>query len=348
MYSAHHPSAGAAAPAAAADELSYDACVPRGLVHKKAVSEVFLTDARPRGADRFAVAAQWPRDHVFFHPGQDGRSDPLLWVETARQAVIYLSHRFYGVPLGDCFILSGVDFAIDRPQPPRTGAEPLSVTLDATCRRLKQSPGRLVMAMDAVVLVDGVPAGRVGVRWQAVSPRGYRVVRGRTVPSNPDAAAPAVHGTVPLPAQAVGRRNDRDVLLSGALGAQRVWNLRLDTGHPVLFDHGCDHIPGVALIEAFAQAAALAMPAASESAAGGDPDPRIWMLRSGTVSFDAFGELDLPVVIAARPGQDAAPDRLREVTVVALQGEHALATAVLRGAALSPQGRAEHEEGVRC
>jgi hypothetical protein len=326
-----------------ASALSYDSCVARTLVHKEAVSEVLLTDAHRIGDNRFTVAAQWPRDHVLFSPGGEGTSDPLLWIETIRQTAIYLSHRFYGVPLGHPFILVSVDFTIDNPLPPGVGSGPLSITLDATCEEVKREANHLVMAVEASVLVNGRRAGRLGMQWQAVTPRMYALIRNRRTPTTPGADAPSVHATVPVPPEAIGRRHDRDVLLSGAIGTDRAWNLRLDTEHPVLFDHGSDHIPGVALIEACRQAAALAL--ASDSPTG--PGPCMWVLRSGAFSFESFGDLTLPVVIVARPGEVAA-DGTRDIRVAALQGQHALSAAVLRGSVMPLRSGAAQADGARC
>ncbi|XKK40185.1 hypothetical protein HFP72_05480 [Nocardiopsis sp. ARC36] len=41
-------------------ELDYDSTVPRGLVHRNAVSEVFVTDSQQTGESTFDVAAQLP------------------------------------------------------------------------------------------------------------------------------------------------------------------------------------------------------------------------------------------------------------------------------------------------
>ena len=38
----------------------------RNLVHRAAVSEVFVTDLNIVGEDRFEVGAQWPRRHGFW------------------------------------------------------------------------------------------------------------------------------------------------------------------------------------------------------------------------------------------------------------------------------------------
>ncbi|MEU9602085.1 ScbA/BarX family gamma-butyrolactone biosynthesis protein [Streptomyces sp. NPDC048109] len=313
-------------------ELSYDSCVPRTLVHKRAVSEVFVTDAVRQGPGRFAIAAQWPRDHVFFQPGAEGTSDPLLWIETVRQAGIYLSHRFYDVPLNHPFVLASLDFSLEDAQPPTHVPAPHAVRLDTTCDVKAQDARRLSMALEAVVSVDGRTRGRVGLTWQAVDPRRYDVLRRRNSPPSENADAPAIAGAVALPPEAVGRRYDRDVTLASALGTARAWNLRLDPGHPVLFDHACDHIPGMALLESFCQASALT------SVGSGGPAPRVWTLQSGSVHFTCFGEPDLPVVITARP-EPAAPGRpgTRGSRVAAIQGDRPLASAVLHGTLMRPE-----------
>ncbi len=77
-----------------------------------------------------------------------------------------------------------------------------------------------------------------------------------------------------MPAGLVGRHDPRDVVLgtpgeerpSGADGlnadwAYGSWQLRIDRGHPVLFDHPVDHVPGMALLEAARQAAQALSPA---------------------------------------------------------------------------------------
>ncbi|MGW3647934.1 AfsA-related hotdog domain-containing protein [Streptomyces sp. NPDC000878] len=66
------------------------------------------------------------------------------------------------------------------------------------------------------------------------------------------------------------------------------WELRVDTGHPILFDHLVDHVPGMLLIEAARQAA---------RAATGRPDALLLGLDG---SFARYAELDAPCWIEAR------------------------------------------------
>ncbi|MFF6997576.1 AfsA-related hotdog domain-containing protein [Streptomyces sp. NPDC008313] len=122
--------AGGAAPADRS-RLSFLQPVPRHMVHRAAIAEVFLTDAVRTGEHSFLVAAQWPRDHALYSPGSDGASDPLLFMETIRQSLVYLAHAFYGVPLTHRFIGFGSEFEITDPAPLRIGGEPVPVVLEA-------------------------------------------------------------------------------------------------------------------------------------------------------------------------------------------------------------------------
>ena len=82
----------------AARSPSLDHTIDRPLVHRNAIAEVLLTDVRQLSAIEFAVAAQWPRSHRVYRPDRDGRHDPMLTLETIRQAGLALSHFGYGVP----------------------------------------------------------------------------------------------------------------------------------------------------------------------------------------------------------------------------------------------------------
>ncbi len=146
--------------------------------------------------------------------------------------------------------------------------------------------------------------------------------------------AETVHGdAVPLVPSRVGHRLDRDVLLAAAPAHPGQWWLRLDPGHPVLFDHPSDHIPGMALVEAFRQMSTVlahGTPAAHGSV------PRHPSLLS--VAFTSFGELDAPVLLTAQPA-DGEDDTPGTVLLRALQDGRELAHARVRHPALGDTGR---------
>lgn len=76
-----------------------------------------------------------------------------------------------------------------------------------------------------------------------------------------------------------------DVVLSPA-GEPHRWQLRLDTRHPVLFDHMVDHVPGMVLLEAARQAATATLGHAS-------------LPLAVTSQFQRYVELDAPCLIEA-------------------------------------------------
>ncbi|GAA5213340.1 ScbA/BarX family gamma-butyrolactone biosynthesis protein [Streptomyces thinghirensis] len=306
--------------------MNFDRCVPRKSVHKAVDSEVLLTDAVRLGDDRFTVAARWHRDHYLAHHGGPA-ADPVLLMETARQAAIHLSHRFLDVEYGMPFVLSEISAELFETLPP-VREDHLAVVLDVVCRRPAEGARRLRLEIEADVLVRHRRVGRVGVCWEPMAPRRYALLRRRggqepgAVPSHPTPSRD------PLWPARVGQIAERDVLIADDSLRKNRWWLRLDREHPVLFDHDCDHVPGMALVEAFRQAAGVAAADNRPGASG------VTLL---TVVFSAFGELDAPVSITAESVTSGGTAAIR-----AHQGDRELAFATVRcGAVDSVLGRLE-------
>ncbi|WP_246890403.1 AfsA-related hotdog domain-containing protein [Streptomyces scabiei] len=92
--SALAPETAPVSPPAPEAELSYDATVPRTLVHRASIAEVFVTDSAQTGEDTYAVAAQLPRGHLI---GEHSPAyDFTLLVEVVRQAGVLVAHRHMG------------------------------------------------------------------------------------------------------------------------------------------------------------------------------------------------------------------------------------------------------------
>ncbi|MGW2283029.1 ScbA/BarX family gamma-butyrolactone biosynthesis protein [Streptomyces sp. NPDC001770] len=288
--------------------------VPRESVHKSADAEVLLTDALLLDDGSIAVAARWRRSHYLGHHGGCA-ADPVLLAETARQTAIHLSHRFFGIGHGSAFVLSELSVDLDEALPP-VGTEPLAVGLHSVCRGPAAGERRLRFELEADVLAGSRRFGRVRVCWEPMDPRRYAVVRKRGGGRH----GPGLDGQ-PAPRVRVDS-SERDVLIDGDPLRPDVWWLRLDLEHGVLFDHESDHVPGMALVEAFRQAGA--------AAAGGGPWTDGTLLLA--VEFKAFGELDAPVSITAEPaGLDGTALTLR-----ACQGDRELACARVRFGAGEP------------
>lgn len=84
--------------------IGFTAPVARELVHRRAVSEVFLTGIQGSGGTAYTLFAQWPRWHVFYGSRNRG-FDSALVVETLRQLTILIAHSQLDVPLGMQFLM---------------------------------------------------------------------------------------------------------------------------------------------------------------------------------------------------------------------------------------------------
>ncbi|MER6629557.1 ScbA/BarX family gamma-butyrolactone biosynthesis protein [Streptomyces sp. NPDC000987] len=279
------------------------ATVPGRLVHRAAVAETLITGRRRVGADRFALSVQWPHVHpvyVYVSPGRTAY-EPLLVAETVRRCGALLAHAEYGVPLDGRFVLHGLRVAVPRPghlaveAAPALPAAPV-VGVTVTPRRHRGGrPDALTCAADVRLGGERVATVHLDVSWTRESV--YRRLRGgRTAGAVPVAPLPPA-----LPPAAVGRALPADVALAPPGPAGRL-RLRVDTAHPVFFDHPLDHVPGMLLLEAAGQAARVCT--------AGRRSP-----VSFHASFRRYAELDRPVRV------EVCDDGRTVLQVRALQGE---------------------------
>ncbi|MFE9627036.1 ScbA/BarX family gamma-butyrolactone biosynthesis protein [Streptomyces sp. NPDC006527] len=284
--------------------------VPSEYVHRAAVSEVFLTRWEADSPDCFSVTAQWPRGHALFVPA-GGYQDPLLLVESVRQTGALLAHAEYDVPFGHQFLMWNISFSAD-PEALAAEPTPTEVVLRAECHDIERRAGKLAgMRYRVTVERDGTPLAAADAAFSCTSPSVYRRLRGQR-PTRSSLPIPV--GIAP---ETVGRVSSRDVVLAAAdPHSPRRWQLRVDTTHPIFFDHPVDHVPGMVLLEAARQAA---------HASTGLRDALPVGLDS---SFARYAELDAPCWIEAEPGR---PDSLGRIptTVRGTQRGETVFTATL-------------------
>ncbi|WP_043825164.1 ScbA/BarX family gamma-butyrolactone biosynthesis protein [Rhodococcus opacus] len=293
--------------------LSFERTVPRRYVHRQSVSEVFLTDCVPLPEpDRFVLAAQWPRLHGFYR-ARDGHYDTMLLAETLRQTAIYLGHTRYRVPLPNRFVMQHLQVSAS-PDALEVGAAAADVIVEvAVSRHVYRGDALAAFRVDLRFRCGGLQIGAATGDAAVFPPAAYARARWgdrgpRTVgtPWCPD----------PVRSGLVGHVDDAHVVL-GPQRARDEWEVRVDTAHPVLFDHPCDHIPGMLLFEAIRQAACARL---------GLPDAHLASLGA---TFHRFAELDERTTIRL----DAVDDGTLSVTGSIRQG----GVAVVRGtAALAP------------
>ncbi|MFJ9246620.1 ScbA/BarX family gamma-butyrolactone biosynthesis protein [Streptomyces sp. NPDC101776] len=248
--------------------LNWDSCVSRTLVHRRAVAEVLLTDARALGDDQFLLAAQWPRSYATSRTGAGGgpgsssgsgcdeRHDPILAAETIRQVGLYICQRFLGAPSTSRPVIRSVGFRLDNDTEPVVGYGATDVLCRAEVfdvRRADDVPWPVALSVRIQLSAAGREFGSAFGRVRVLSEEEYETFRG------PNAAAGPVPDDVhrrPSPTE-VWVPSPGDVMLvrdpSGALLVAPA-----DLRHPRFFDHPSDHVPGMVLLEAARQAACLA------------------------------------------------------------------------------------------
>ena len=234
------------------ESTAYSSPVPREFVHKAAHTEVLLTGWRQCGESEFEVGAQWPRDHGFWRTDSDGVQDPMLLVETTRQALPLLSHAAYGVPAEHQLIWDHHNCAFAAPLLRVTG-RPAEVILHMSASHPPLPRGRLrKLSLEMTVSSEGRTLGTASTVFSAHTPEVYARLRGPRLSGPSAAMAAAVQPPAPVAPALVGRESEREVVLAPA-GEGGRWQLRVPTSSPWLFDHPVDHVPGMLLMEAARQ-----------------------------------------------------------------------------------------------
>jgi hypothetical protein len=308
--SALAPETAPVSPPAPEAELSYDATVPRTLVHRASIAEVFVTDSAQTGEETYAVAAQLPRGHLI---GEHSPTyDFTLLVEVVRQAGVLVAHRHMGVDLGAAFIFRDLRLRVTAFEPLRIGRRPADLRVDVSVSTRRNRAGRIQgFSFTGDVAVDGRPAMHGAGGLLILSKTAYQAMRSRRqLPDHPGFLLPRFTAAEPC---SVGRRDARNVFVTepvtdgqpGCFSCQLV----VDTSHPHVFDHPLDHVPGHLQMEAARQLAV-----ASVARLHG-LDPCTLSLASIETDFTDYAELDRITSLRATVGGFRSDEALGTFTV---------------------------------
>lgn len=309
--------------------LTFQRTVDRALLHRSALSEVFLTDCRALDAHSYVAAAQLPPSHAFYtdHLNKTPLVDPMLLLECARQAETYGGHAVFGVPTDTRFILRNWSLRIDDVDALTRAAGPDEVTMLVTTREARRIGGALRGIVYEIELrLRGRLAGRVHISVGYLPAGPYSEIRlGRrgSPPPTSTSIDPQAAG-VPVPAHLVGRRDARNVVLVDARtdGTELTARVRPPLDNPSMFDHAQDHLPGMVMIEAARQAGLLAL----NDLHGLSPSR--WVMTGMRAGFTAYAELDSDTLVRVRPLESGAPDA-RELVAEFEQDSRVIAEARL-------------------
>lgn len=262
------------------------AIAPR-LVHRVYERDVFVTNVRVLQYNTFQVSVRWPGAHDFYGPVNPDTHDPLLFLESIRQAGLLVAHVAFDIPVDSKFIVHEKRFSVSPAGLRTDGTRPVDVEMIVTAHDIRRrGRGFAGMRFEFMCLRDGVHIGSAGYLWSCVSAAGYDKLRGAYRTAMP----PSRRGSTLVAPHRVGRHDEIDVMLAEPAD-ERGWPMCIDPDHPVIYDHHFDHVPGNASIEAARQAALLLLgrPAA--------------LLVGSAFSYTHYIEFDQPCLVRATRGE---------------------------------------------
>lgn len=284
----------------AAAELDFRRTVDRTLVHRRALSEVFLTDFRATTEGRFVAAAQLPPSHAYYtdHLTVLPVIDPLLVVECCRQAETYAGHELVGVPLGHRFVLREWSVELDGLAGVRIPSVPAELIITGATSDRVERAGKvrgITFGMELALAGSHVGSARMVVAY--LPPSAYDLLRsgrrGGPPPISDDLREPR-EGSPVAPAR-VGRRSPANVVLTAVETARphATAELSVPFVNPSMFDHAQDHVPGMVLMEGARQ---LALAALAEGRGSAVANLAVMTLAA---KFSQYAELDTPTRLRA-------------------------------------------------
>ncbi|MET9795451.1 AfsA-related hotdog domain-containing protein [Nocardiopsis alba] len=284
-------------------ELDFSRNIDRRLVHRSAVSEVFLTDILPVGKDRVWCAAQLPLTHSYYNDHlQPARLfDPVLMVECCRQAAIAGSHFHMEIPEGTTMIVDNFEYKADRLPGAVIERGPGELCIGTSFfKETSPRTGRLRKGrVEQQLYVNGSLVGLHTMRTSFLKDNQAAALRHSQRGTPAPLTSQFQEGTPPsLTPALVGRSNPANVVLSQPLTDSDTIRAKVTPwlGNKALFDHDYDHYPAMTLTEAARQLALL-----------GVADPREYHPTTFAADFLSYAELDFPLTARAeRSDSDAS------------------------------------------
>lgn len=295
-------------------DFSFEQTVPRSLVHKRSIENVLLNEISAVAPDRFVCAGRVPTAHRFFNDaGRTPHTDILFFTELGRQASLAVTHRFLHAAHDDVFIFEGSEATLapgawTAALRPASDAVLVEIFAREVTRRRNDAVSRVVA--DHVMWIGGeqvfLGTGAWTLHPAALFQRLRRsAARTHTAPASNVIAWPAARARLP-------RVTGDNVVISAPQPAEGegAWtaSLIVDSTHPYFFDHPCDHVPGMLLLEGCAQIALAADTAAHRAS-----------VASYDMTFAQFVECDSAATLTARPAGTSLASGERRFTVTVTQ-----------------------------
>jgi 2-oxo-3-(phosphooxy)propyl 3-oxoalkanoate synthase len=277
-------------------QLSFEQTVPRSLVHKRSIENVLLTEVRGAGDDRFICAGRIPTAHRFFNDaGRRPQKDILFYTELGRQASLAICHAFLGVAMDEVFIFQQSQAVLAHglcKRELRADSVVTEIRINDIERRRNNAVSRVVA--EHIMSLNGERVFHGTGAWTVQSAALFKRLR-RIGKSGMPAAndSPAEDSIADSASSSTARNQVISTVQAGDSRADFVASLTIDQIHPYFFDHPCDHVPGMLLLEGCAQLAQSVVGRVLAAAA-----QRV-TVSAYDMDFYQFVECDAPVTLAA-------------------------------------------------
>ncbi|MEL0638762.1 ScbA/BarX family gamma-butyrolactone biosynthesis protein [Marinomonas sp. TI.3.20] len=245
-------------------DCSFGNTVSKKLVHRAAVSEVFLTDANKLSDDKFYTGAHLPRTHSYYNDNPSRTHyENIVLLEVCRQSSIIVSHNYYNAPMDAKFIFNEAKFHIVDNDALLIKPTPSSVLTEVDVISKEERNGKLNgLTFEMRLYVDGKLAATklMDITW--LNKAIWNKMRSKALKQAEkfsDITFAHKANLIEL-SHLVGRTNIENVVLHSIdlKNGKYCAGLRINKAHPAMFDHPLDHVPGMLLIEAFRQMAIYA------------------------------------------------------------------------------------------
>lgn len=287
-------------------DLGFTSTLDRTLVHRRAVSEVFLTDLRPQTDEDALVAAQLPLNHAYFsdHTQHPALYDVLLLLEAGRQAAIAGTHAHMGAGQGTQMIVDRFTIETDA-SALRCGDRPGELVIDNHFTAVRKRRNRVRAGrVEQTFHLDGVRAGTHTMDVLLLTSGEYEAVRHAQLGGPAPWTTEMAHTPNPTDPALVRRGDPRNVVIGAPEPGDERFTARVRPrwDNPSLFDHAYDHLPAAVITEA-ARQLVLAAPDAD------GPGVRTRHVTGVSAVFTGFAELTSPVLATTPAGVPPTGER---------------------------------------
>lgn len=229
-----------------------DRVVPKYLVHKSFVSEVFLSDAYKDSDDVFLLSAVFPRTHSYYNDSSQ-KIDTSLLLEIFRQCSIYISRTFYSVPLDFKFIFDSAKFKLLNIHFTHNISQHVIIVVKVVeSKRKKEKLNGLILEMGMYHNAQLCAMKTMDISF--FQPKLWKKLR-HTAQHTELRKTDAVR----ISKEMVVKKLDSNVVISDMVYSLDLFCSTIipNMEHPAFFDHPLDHIPASLIFEALRQHALL-------------------------------------------------------------------------------------------